>query len=138
LTFTPAPKASITMLLVEDEDLTLGLLASVLARKYPDVVLHTAANGRLGLELFEEATSDIVITDVKMPEMDGIQMAKRIRAVRPETKIIIITGDAGRLVLNDSVEKGFEFDCQIMKPVGFQELFDAVDRCICQIAQYTR
>lgn len=61
-------------------------------------MLYTAANGRLGLELFKTHTSDIVITDINMPVMCGMQMSENIRAIKPETKIIAITGKSGNPV----------------------------------------
>jgi YesN/AraC family two-component response regulator len=129
------PMPAISLLLVEDEEFTLELLVNIITKKYPDVALHTAINGSTGLELFEKHTSDIVITDINMPEMGGVQMADKIRAIKPDTKFIIITGKSGEIFRQDSNQKGFEFDHFIVKPVVFQELFAAIDRCIGEIAQ---
>jgi YesN/AraC family two-component response regulator len=133
--FTSNPRQTISILLVEDVKVTLELLAIILAKKFPDVALHTAINGRTGLELFKTYTPDIVITDINMPEMGGVQMADKIRAIKPDTKFIVITGDSGKLVLQDSVDKRFEFDHFIVKPVVFQELFAAIEQCFDEIAQ---
>jgi YesN/AraC family two-component response regulator len=123
----------VSILLVEDEEAILKLLASILTSKFPGVVLSTASNGRTGLELFKSHLPDIVITDIKMPEMGGVQMADKIRAIKPDTKFIILTGDSGKSVHQDS--KGFGFDHYIMKPVVFGVLFAAIEQCLAGIAQ---
>jgi YesN/AraC family two-component response regulator len=86
---TNSPR-SISILFVEDDEIILELQSSILAVKYPDVMLYTAINGRLGLELFKAHMPDIVLTDINMSEMCGVQMAENIRSIKPETKIIAI------------------------------------------------
>jgi YesN/AraC family two-component response regulator len=127
---------SIVLLLIEDEEVTKELLSIVLARKFPDLALHTAANGRMGLELYKTYSPDIVITDINMPEMDGMQMAEKIRLLRPETKIIAITGRDADLMPQVS-GKDLQFDHVIVKPVIYQELFDAIEQCRQEIALQT-
>jgi CheY-like chemotaxis protein len=129
------PMPSISILLVEDDEVTLKLLTTILTRKFPDVALNTAINGRIGLELFKVHTPDIVITDMNMPEMGGVQMADKIRAIKADTRFIVLTGNTGKPVPQDSDEKRFEFDHNIAKPVGFQLLFAAIEQCIGEITQ---
>jgi len=126
---------AISILLVEDEKITLVLLTTILTRRFPDVPLYTAVNGRTGLKLFEAHAPDIVITDINMPDMSGVQMAEKIRAIKPDTKFIVITGDTGQLSLGASVGKSLEIDHYIAKPVRFQEFFAAVEQCLGEIAQ---
>jgi len=125
---------SISILLVEDEDLTRELLADMLGKKFPEVPLYTAINGRTALELFKTLTPDIVITDVNMPEMGGFQLAVNIRSIKPDTKLIVLTGCTGEAAMRDAVAKDFEFDHFIVKPVGLQELFTAVEQCVGSLA----
>lgn len=128
---TPAgPATSKSILLVEDEKVVLELLAVIIARKFPDVVLHSAGNGKTGLELFKLHTPDIVITDINMPEMGGEQMAGKIRKIKPGTKIIVITGDPDKLKQPDSLETRSEFDHYIGKPVSFGVLFATIEQCL--------
>jgi YesN/AraC family two-component response regulator len=61
------PTQSMAILLIEDEEVTIELLSIVLSKKFPDLKLHTAANGRMGLELYKKYSPDIVITDINMP-----------------------------------------------------------------------
>jgi len=117
----------VSILLVEDEEAILKLLATILARKFPDIILYTADNGRTGLEVFSAHLPEIVISDIKMPEMGGVQMADKIRAIKPDTKFIILTGDPIDYYAD---EKAFGFDHYIMKPVAFGELFAAIEKCL--------
>ncbi len=52
----------------------------------------TAADGAEGLKIFEEQRPDIVLTDIKMPGLDGIEVLKRIKSMSPDTEVIVITG----------------------------------------------
>jgi YesN/AraC family two-component response regulator len=117
----------ISILLIEDEEPTLELLSIILSKKYPGLVLHTAINGRAGLELFKSYTPDIVITDINMPHMDGVQTAQKIRSIKPDSKIIVITGKNENSVMQGLNGNRSEFDHFIVKPVVFQDLFDAID-----------
>ncbi|MFZ3044656.1 MAG: response regulator [Desulfatirhabdiaceae bacterium] len=125
-----APRLSISILVVEDEVITLEYLVTTLAKKFPNVTLHRATNGRMGLELFKTHMPDIVITDINMPDMGGVQMAEQIHAIKPDTKFIVLTGDSEKHKLEDSIENGFEIDHYIVKPVFFQELFTVVEQCM--------
>jgi YesN/AraC family two-component response regulator len=131
------PRRSISILLVEDEKITRDLLTTILGKKYPGVPLHTATNGRTGLELFKTHMPEIVVTDINMPEMNGMQMADKIRAIKPDTKFIVLTGDTGKISLEKSVGNGFIIDHYIAKPLVFQELFAAIEECIGEIGRLT-
>jgi YesN/AraC family two-component response regulator len=127
-------KPSISILFVEDDKATLDIFASIIPVKYPDVTLHTANNGKTGLELFKTHMSDIVVTDINMPEMGGMQMAGKIRAIKPGVKIIVLTADTGKAALENAVGEGFEIDHYILKPVNFGQLFAAIEQCLGEIA----
>jgi YesN/AraC family two-component response regulator len=129
------PKPSISVLFVEDDEYILELQASIIAAKFPEVMLYTATNGRLGLEYFKAHTPDIVITDINMSEMCGLQMSDKIRAIKPDTKFIAITGKSEKFVQQNSDDKEFEFDHIIIKPVYLSDLFAVVERCIDEITQ---
>jgi len=128
------PMPSISILLVEDEVLTLKPLTTILAKKFPHVTLHTAINGKTGLELFKTYMPDIVITDINMPGMDGLQMTGKIRSIKPDTKFIVITSGTKELTLKTSVEKEFKIDHYIVKPVSLAALFVAIEQCLDDIA----
>jgi YesN/AraC family two-component response regulator len=122
--------AAISLLLVEDDKPSLDCLILVIRKKYPVVTIHSACDGKMGLELFREYLPEIVITDFNMPEMHGMEMAREIRAIKPETKFIILTGNSDIQSKQNSDEKGFTFDHYIVKPVLFQDLFSALEQCL--------
>jgi CheY-like chemotaxis protein len=102
----------------------------------PDVTVYTACNGTTGLELFKAHLPDIVLTDLHMPYMDGREMAGKIRAIKPETKLIVITGDNEKLELKDLAEKKLTFDRIIEKPIDFQNFFGAIRQCIDEVSHH--
>ncbi len=78
------------VLIIEDDDEIRGLLEHLLARAGYDVA--TAANGKRGVEAFLARPFDLVITDIIMPEKDGIEALIDLRRGRPDLKVIAISG----------------------------------------------
>ena len=81
-------KSEITILVVEDEAITLEFLATTLSKKYPRYKFYKALNGKSGVELFKTHTPDIIITDINMPDMSGVQMADEIRALKTRVEAV--------------------------------------------------
>jgi len=78
------------VMVVEDEESVRELMCDIYVTGGYDV--EAAANGLEGLKLYEKFQPDIVITDIKMPEMDGITMARELRKTYPKVKVIFVTG----------------------------------------------
>lgn len=78
-----------TILIVED-DLRVGESLSLLFKRKGFQVL-LASNGREGLQLFRQETVDLVITDLVMPKMDGLELLETVKGLRPETEVIVIS-----------------------------------------------
>ena len=78
------------LLLIDDEPDILRVLSMSLKADGYDVV--SAPNGAEGIAVFEKEKPDIVITDIKMPGMDGIAVLKKVKALNADTEVIIITG----------------------------------------------
>lgn len=83
--------AQIRTLLVEDHALTrVGIRVTL--ERFPDIlVVGEASNGQNGIEAFDRLRPDVVLMDVGMPEMDGIEAARRILAKHADAKIIMLT-----------------------------------------------
>jgi YesN/AraC family two-component response regulator len=122
----------ISILIAEDEELVRKFLGSAIPYRFPDIAIHFAENGRIGVELFIEHTPDIVITDINMPEMDGFQMVGKIKSIKADTKIIVITANCDMSYIDKFNEIGC--DDYLLKPMEFGKLFAAIDRCIAGIA----
>jgi len=78
------------ILVIDDEQGIRNLLDTLLRRKGYDVVL--ADSGRKGLELFRREHPDVVVLDLKMPEMDGLTVLRKIHSIEPGKPVIMLTG----------------------------------------------
>ncbi len=100
------------ILVVDDEQLICDLLRTVLGRYGHEVL--TATGGREALELLRRHRPRITLLDLRMPEMDGIQVLKQIRVVDPEAAVMVLTGagtdrletQARELGVTDFLRKG--------------------------------
>jgi PAS domain S-box-containing protein len=81
---------SIKLLVIDDEEANVRVLAITLRSDGYEVL--TAYSGEEGLSVFKKDTPDIVLTDIKMPGMDGIEVLQKIKAMEPDAEVIIITG----------------------------------------------
>ncbi|MVW75832.1 two-component system response regulator RssB [Pseudomonas xionganensis] len=92
-------KTSATLLIIDDDDVVRASLAAYLE----DSGFHVlqAANGLQGLEVFQQASPDLLICDLRMPQVDGLELIRRINALQVETPVIVVSG-AG--VMSDAVE----------------------------------
>ena len=121
------------ILIVEDDRVTNETVRLTVAKKFPDAAVYAAENGKRGVELCREQHPDIVITDVNMPGMDGNQMAEAIRALKGDTKFIVLTGYSDKIHL--AKFGGIDLTAYILKPIDFKKLFAAIDQCIEEIAR---
>jgi anti-anti-sigma factor len=78
------------ILVIDDEKATLKMFRLFLDLYGFDI--HTAESGEEGLEIFDREKPGIVLTDIKMPGMDGIEVLKEIKRRAPQTEVIVITG----------------------------------------------
>jgi len=78
------------ILVIDDEQSIRNLLDTILRRKGYDVVL--ADSGRQGLELFRRERPDVIVLDLKMPEMDGLTVLRQIHSLDPKKPVIVLTG----------------------------------------------
>jgi YesN/AraC family two-component response regulator len=122
---------AISILAVEDDKVTREVLNLMIPRKFPDVTIYTTENGRTAVELFKKHKPEIVITDIQMPEMDGIEMAGEIKAIEADTKFIVVTAYSNTSYYEKFNNIGFhDF---LPKPIEFDKLFAAIEKCIAEI-----
>jgi two-component system nitrogen regulation response regulator NtrX len=79
-----------TILIVDDEESVRKSLADVMRDEGYDVV--TAASGREGIELLSETQPSLTLLDIAMPDMDGIEVLRRFREMRPDMPVVMVTG----------------------------------------------
>ena len=108
------------VLLVEDDDDNRELMAEVLATSGFDVV--SVSSGRDGLRSLAERSVDVIVTDVGMPGMGGLELATAAKRVAPSVPIIVVTGWAER----EDISSAREIDAVLVKPVDPDVLAQAV------------
>jgi signal transduction histidine kinase len=113
-----------TILLVDDEAGIRKVLGISLQDSGYDV--HTAENATEALRLFEELAPPIVLTDIKMPDLDGIELLRRIKKINPDTEVIMFTGhgDMG-LAIKSLKNDATDF---VTKPINDEVLDIALKR----------
>ncbi len=117
------------ILVIDDEKLARMVLNRMLKAGGHEVV--EAENGRQGLCAFEESPVDLIVTDILMPEMEGLETIRELRRRRPEVKIISITGGGladGRDALRAA--KAFGALAVLAKPFREQELLKLVEEAL--------
>ncbi|WP_028318258.1 response regulator [Desulfobulbus elongatus] len=113
---------TLRVLIVDDEDdFRETIVKRLNARK---IQAEGAASGVRALEILKDKDFDVIVLDVKMPDMDGIETLRHIKKLKPEIEVIMLTGHA-------SVEFGLKgmqlgaFD-YVMKPAPLNELLDTI------------
>ncbi len=87
---SPPGPAALRLLLVEDDARVRAVLLEFLLLR--GFAAREAPNGAAALELFAREPADIVVTDVRMPGMDGLEVLSRVKLARPETCVVLLTG----------------------------------------------
>jgi two-component system, NtrC family, sensor kinase len=124
---TVAPKRSEARVLVVDDDPILRMQLQHLLAKFVAEV-RVAADGVQGLALWREWHPDVTVTDILMPEMDGLEMSRTIKAEDADAQIVVITADTADVNLKRALEIGVER--YITKPIDIMLVTDAIDKCL--------
>jgi YesN/AraC family two-component response regulator len=124
-----ANKLDVTVLYVEDDELTRAAVSAPLDRRVQ--TLLQAENGRAGLELFRLHRPGIVITDIRMPLMDGLMMAREIKALDEKTQILVTTAHNDTSYFLDAIDIGI--DRYVLKPIDHEKLFSGLEKCMAAI-----
>ncbi len=113
-------------MIVDDEPLVRNSLSEFLALH--GYAVSNASNGKQALGLLKDYVADIVITDIKMPEMDGIQLLKKIRTGYPGTPVILMTGYGSIENAVEAMKEG-AYD-YVTKPIIDEEIKLSIERLI--------
>lgn len=117
------------ILIIDDDVQVRALLRAALSPHGYEVVL--AADGQAGVRAYREAPADLVITDVFMPEKDGLEAITELRAANPNLKIIAMTG-GGSAGLGGMLHMAtlLGAECTLSKPFTPSELVATVKRVL--------
>jgi CheY-like chemotaxis protein len=111
------------ILVVDDDQFVRSLLRAVLERQGYSVV--EAENGAEGLQAYQAKPTDVVITDIQMPGMDGLEMSIELRRAFPTARIIAISGGKSALNMAKTLVQ-----YTLEKPLCMEELLDTVQQLV--------
>ena len=123
-------------LIVDDNVLNLLLLKVMLQQVYPDLRIHEAADGFAALELMKSVNPDFIIMDIQMPEMDGRETTKKIRALNYDLPIIACTASVTYGEKERCLEAGM--NDYIAKPISKELVRSILEKNIPQLKSLVR
>ena len=112
------------ILIIEDEKAIRNVLSNIIKEENKDFIVEVAENGEVGLEMIKEYTYDLVLCDIKMPKMDGIELLNHAMQMFPDLTIIMISGHGDIQTAVDCIKKGAaDF---ISKPPDLNRLLNTI------------
>lgn len=116
--------ASIKILLADDQDLFIEGMRALLADCPGMEIVAQAGNGKLVMEIMQKSTVDLVLMDINMPGMDGIETSRMLKKHFPKVRILILSSYDNREFIADVMHSGA--DGYILKNIRKQELVTAI------------
>ena len=123
-------RRKITIMIVDDNDMMRAILRGMLRGEEYDVI-GEARNGSAAVEMAERLKPDIICMDVVMPEKNGIEALSEIKATRPQTEFVMITGNADPETVQDSIQNGASGF--IIKPFNAAKVLDTLHRVAVKV-----
>lgn len=118
-------KYTIRLIIADDHEIFSDGLALMLSRQKDIILLGQASDGKQLAELAEQQNPDVIITDIKMPVMDGIQATRLILKKQPDIKIIALSMFDEETLIVDMLEAGAKG--YLLKNADKQEILDAIE-----------
>ncbi|ACX53097.1 response regulator receiver protein [Ammonifex degensii KC4] len=117
------------VLIVDDAAFMRMMIKNILTKHGYEVV-GEAANGKEAVELYKQLKPDVVTMDITMPEMDGIEGVKAIRAIDPNAKIIMISAMGQQAMVMEAIQAGAKDF--IVKPFQQERVLQALERVLAR------
>ena len=114
------------ILIIDDEEVVRNYVRRALAGRGWEV--SERADGASALALLEKENFDVVVCDLKMPDMRGEEVVKRISALRPGTGLIVITGSVSNIT--SPIVPGVHVDGFLIKPFGIDEIRELAEKVL--------
>jgi HD-like signal output (HDOD) protein/CheY-like chemotaxis protein len=116
-----------SIVFVDDEENLLSGLRRLLRHRRDEWGMRFASSGRAALTMLEERPADVIVSDMKMPEMDGAELLAAVRRLYPRTVRMIFSGHADRMSIISAVGPAQQF---LGKPCDVEVLAEAIDRVL--------
>ena len=126
-------KSAVSLLVIDDNQGNVELLSNALAQ--PDLEILTASDPEEGLDLFWNRRPQIVLTDLMMPRMTGMEVLERIVDIDPATDVILMTAHYSTESAVEAVKKGASD--YLNKPVSIGPLRERIGRLVKEAVSYT-
>src|SRR5208337_762372 len=117
---------STKLLLIDDEEGYVTILAKRLAKR--NFLVKTALSGVEAIRILRSESFDLAVLDLKMEDMDGIEVLKVFKAIAPEMPVIILTGHGSETAAREGMEYG-AFD-YLVKPCDLSELVERIKNAV--------
>src|SRR5690606_11949035 len=111
-------------LIIEDEPAIRRVLNKILSEENSNYLVEEAEDGLVGIEKIRNEEYDLVLCDIKMPKMDGIEVLEAIKKIKPEVQVVLISGHGDLDTAVNAMKLG-AFD-YISKPPDLNRLLNTV------------
>lgn len=122
-----------TILIADDEKIERSGVRKLLAKKYPDLEILEAQNGKEALQIVKDRRPDILLSDIKMPFMTGLELSEQVRSISPETAIIVFSGYSDFEYAREAIKYGV-LD-YVLKPIDPAELYKAFEHALEMVGE---
>jgi len=124
--------ASLRVLYVEDNKKLRESIEHYLRRIFDYV--DTAYDGEEGLQKYQDNPCDIIISDILMPHMNGLEMTEKIKKLNPEQEVIIISAYSETEYFAEAIKLGV--DAYIVKPIDFEQMNATLYKCVSKLTRF--
>jgi CheY-like chemotaxis protein len=115
-----------TILVADDEEIIRNYVSRALSGR--GYAVKTAADGAAAIEMARQENFDLLICDLKMPGLRGEKVVKAILALRPATRVIVITGSVSEI--SETIVPGLKVEGFLVKPFGIDEIRDLAEKTL--------
>lgn len=121
--------------LIADDELNIleGLCMQVESYNLAIKIVAKAQDGQTALDLFEKYTPDLVMIDINMPQLNGLQCIEQFKKIKPDVKIIIISSYDSFKYAQAAIQ--LQVDFYILKPIDENQLYEILQECLKRIDQ---
>ena len=121
-----------SLLIVDDEEIILnGIKDAVSSSALPLKSVRTASSAKDALKMLMKDPCDIIVSDIRMPDMDGLEMAEQAKRIWPETRIIFLTGYQDFEYVRKALR--LNSDDYLLKPVSDEKLTEVIGNVISKL-----
>jgi CheY-like chemotaxis protein len=120
--------AQMRTVLIADDSKTTQMLVKTTLSRIPGLQFRCAENGREALQVLEKEVVDLLVTDINMPELDGIALVREVRRKTRDLPIVIITAKGEEEARGEGMALGA--NAYVLKPLSGRELSDVASRLL--------